>query len=85
MPDGRSNTSAAAELAEFRKITTFKKKKNTIFNENPVVVCKYVLISVIVFVNFIILTGNFGYKFWKTMLILQLKILILFLFCSFQL
>ena len=33
--DGRSNTSAAAELAEFRKITTFS-EKNTIFNEHPV-------------------------------------------------
>ena len=34
-PDGRSNTSAAAELAEFRK---FKKilRKNTIFDEHPV-------------------------------------------------
>ena len=29
------NGSAAAELAEFRKITTFSEKK-TIFNENPV-------------------------------------------------
>jgi len=31
-PDSRSNSSAAAELAEFRKITIFK-GKNTIFNE----------------------------------------------------
>jgi len=82
-PDGRSNTSAAAELAEFRKITTFK-KKNTIFNEHPVVVCKYVLISNNVFANFIILTGNFGYKFWKTMFILLFEILILFYFVVFQ-
>ena len=34
-PDGRSNTSVAAELAEFRKITIFE-GKNTIFNEHPV-------------------------------------------------
>ena len=33
---GRPNTSAAAVLAEFRKITTFS-GKNTIFNEHPVV------------------------------------------------
>ena len=30
-----TNTSAAAELAECRKITTFE-EKNTIFNEHPV-------------------------------------------------
>ena len=34
-PGGRSNTSAAAELTEFRKITTFE-GKNTIFHEHPV-------------------------------------------------
>ena len=34
--NGRSNTSTTPELAEFRKITTFK--KNTISNEHPV--CK---------------------------------------------
>ena len=33
--NGRQKTSAAAELAELRKITTFK-GKNTIFNEHPV-------------------------------------------------
>ena len=32
---GRKKTSAAAELAELRKITTFK-EKNTIFSEHPV-------------------------------------------------
>ena len=31
----RQKTSTAAELAEFRKITTFE-EKNTIFNEHPV-------------------------------------------------
>ena len=35
---GRQNTSAAAELAEFRKITKFK-GKNTTFNEHPVCKC----------------------------------------------
>jgi len=60
------------------------RKKNTIFNEHPVAVCKYVLISIIVFANFIILTGNFGYKFWKTMFILLFEILILFYFVVFQ-
>ena len=34
-PDGRSNTSVAAELAEFRKITTFE-GKNIIYNEQTV-------------------------------------------------
>ena len=34
-PDVRSNTSAAAGLAEFRKITK-SSGKNTIFNEHPV-------------------------------------------------
>ena len=33
--NGRQNTSATAELAELRKITTFS-GKNTIFNEHPV-------------------------------------------------
>ena len=33
--NGRSNTSAAGELAEFRKITTFS-RKNTIFIGHPV-------------------------------------------------
>ena len=32
--NGRSNTSAAEELAKFIKITTFEEKK-TIFNEHP--------------------------------------------------
>ena len=34
--NGRSNTSAAAELAEFRKITKFE-GKTTLINEHPVV------------------------------------------------
>ena len=37
----RLNTSAAAELVEYRKITTFL-TKNTIFNEHPV----YALLSI---------------------------------------
>ena len=36
--NGRSNTSAIAELAEFEKITTFK--ESTIFNEHPVFTIK---------------------------------------------